>query len=185
MANSVMMFERGGTRHNAPIGKQQISIASGRKRRKGGSCPQPRKPCADCFAGTAKLRELHEVAGRAVTNFGGIEDTLRYLDWQLKAFVVADPLLRKGLSSSDTQRTLDAERATYFGTHMVVRRVLRGIDTGFRSAPVKRALGTEACAGAGRGASEPQIQANTPSPSLPLKGGGRRLRAGTKSHRDE
>jgi hypothetical protein len=44
---------------------------------------------ADLFADGDKIRDLFEVVGMVVTNFGGVEETLRYLDWQLRAFPLA------------------------------------------------------------------------------------------------
>lgn len=79
----------------------------------------------------------------AVTNFGGIEDTMHYLHWQLKAFAIADPLLREGRSANHVQERLDRERNIYFAKPPLFKATLDGIDTAFKAPSVETALGAD------------------------------------------
>ncbi len=97
----------------------------------------------DLFAGTEKLRGLMQTVGMVVTNFGGVEDTLRYLHWQLKAFALADPMLQSGVSPNDIQIALDAERKKYFIKFMVLSKILKGIDQAVAAPAVKAVLGVD------------------------------------------
>jgi hypothetical protein len=68
--------------------------------------PNRRPPSiADLFVGGDKLRNLFEVVGMVVTNFGGIEETLRYLDWQLQAYALA-AAMPAGTAENDVQIAL-------------------------------------------------------------------------------
>jgi hypothetical protein len=101
------------------------------------------KTGADLFSGTAELRELFEIVGMVVTNFGGIEDTMRYLHWQLKAFAIADPLLLASVPANDVQRKLGAERTIYFARTVLFKPTIDGIDKAFQAPSVDAALGTD------------------------------------------
>jgi hypothetical protein len=91
-----------------------------------------------------------EVVGRIVTNFGGTEDTLRYLHWQLKAFELADPMVRSGMPDNDMQRALATDRVQYFAKHMALYKILKGIDNALAAPSVKAALAADEAAYLGR-----------------------------------
>jgi len=80
-----------------------------------------------------------------VTNFGGIEETLRYLDWQLQAYALA-AAMPPGTAKNDVQIALGAPRTAYFGKHRILSVILRGIDTGLAHPSVVAALGANATA---------------------------------------
>ncbi len=108
--------------------------------------PSTRPPSiADLFVGGDKLRDLHEVVGLVVTNFGGIEETLRYLDWQLQAFALA-AAMPSGTPDNDVQIALVTPRGDYFAEHMVLSKILKRIDKGLSHASVASALGADAAA---------------------------------------
>jgi hypothetical protein len=102
------------------------------------------------FAGQEQHSALMEVVGRIVTNFGTTEDSLRYLHWQLQAFELAEPMAKSGLPDNDLQKALAPHRTTYFGKHMVLFRILEGIDKAFAAPAVKVALGPDEPAIVGR-----------------------------------
>jgi hypothetical protein len=106
--------------------------------------PSTRPPSiADLFKGGDKLRDLFEIVGMVVTNFGGIEETLRYLDWQLQAYAHATAM-PTGTPENDVQIALGAPRSAYFSRHLILSAILRGIDTGIAHPSVTAALGAEA-----------------------------------------
>lgn len=108
--------------------------------------PSTRPPSiADLFVGGDKLRDLFEIVGMVVTNFGGIEETLRYLDWQLQAYALA-VAMPAGTPENDVQVALGPPRGTYFGKHRILSVILRGIDTGLAHPSVGAALGASAAA---------------------------------------
>lgn len=105
--------------------------------------PSVRPPSiADLFVGGDKLRDLHEVVGLVVTNFGGVEETLRYLDWQLQAFALA-AAMPSNITENDVQIALCIPRNAYFASHMVLSRIFKGIDKGLAHPSVAAALGTD------------------------------------------
>jgi hypothetical protein len=95
--------------------------------------------------GGDKLRDLFEIVGMVVTNFGGIEETLRYLDWQLQAYALA-ATMPVGTSNNDVQIALATPRQSYFAKHLVLSKILKGIDKGFSHPSVTTALGANAAA---------------------------------------
>jgi hypothetical protein len=112
--------------------------------------PSRRPPSiADLFVGGDKLRDLFEVVGMVVTNFGGIEETLRYLDWQLQAYALA-AAMPAGTAENDVQIALAVPRAAYFAKHRVLSAILSSIDKGLGDPSVAGAL----CADAATVASE-------------------------------
>jgi hypothetical protein len=105
--------------------------------------PSVRSPSiADLFVGGDKLRDLHEVVGLVVTNFGGVEETLRYLDWQLQAFSLAAAMPAR-TPENDVQIALGTPRNDYFAKHMVLSKILKGIDKGLAHPIVATALGAD------------------------------------------
>jgi hypothetical protein len=100
---------------------------------------------ADLFVGGGKLRDLFEVVGMVVTNFGGIEDTLRYLEWQLHAFALA-AAMPPGTPDNDLQILLATPRSAYYAKHRSVSKILRGIEDGLANSDVATALGSNATA---------------------------------------
>jgi hypothetical protein len=108
--------------------------------------PSLRPPSiADLFVGGNKLRDLFEIVGMVVTNFGGIEETLRYLDWQLQAYALA-AAMPAGTAENDVQIRLGAPRTAYFGKHRSLSRILEGIDGGLSHSSVATALGADTAA---------------------------------------
>jgi hypothetical protein len=108
--------------------------------------PSIRPPViADLFVGGDKLRDLFETVGMVVTNFGGIEETLRYFDWQLQVYALA-AAMPAGTTENDVQIALGAPRTAYFGKHRILSAILRGIDAGLAHPSVGAALGASAAA---------------------------------------
>jgi hypothetical protein len=106
--------------------------------------PSTRPPSLiDLFAGGDKLRDLYEVVGLVVTNFGGIEETLRYLDWQLQAYTLV-AVMPAGTAPNDVQIALTTPRQGYFAKHMVLSNILKAIDKGLSSPSVVAGLGPDA-----------------------------------------
>jgi hypothetical protein len=106
--------------------------------------PSARPPSiADLFVGGDKLRDLHEVVGLVVTNFGGVEETLRYLDWQLQAFALG-AAMPAGTADKDVQIAFAAPRNDYFAKHMVLSKILKSIDKGLAQPVVATAMGADA-----------------------------------------
>ena len=106
--------------------------------------PSTRPPSiADLFVGGDKLRDLYEVVGLVVTNFGGVEETLRYLDWQLQAFALA-AAMPAGTADKDVQIALATPRNDYFAKHMVLSKILKSTDKGLAHPVVAIALGADA-----------------------------------------
>jgi hypothetical protein len=106
--------------------------------------PSIRPPSiADLFVGGDKLRDLFETVGMVVTNFDGIEETLRYLDWQLQAYALA-VAMPGGTTENDVPIALGAPRTAYFGKHRILSVILSGIDTGLAHPSVLAALGASA-----------------------------------------
>src|ERR1700730_11489612 len=97
---------------------------------------------ADLLAGGDKLRDLFEVVGMVVTNFGGIEETLRYVDWQLQAYALA-AAMPAGTSENDVQIALVVPRATYFGKHLSLSKVLKGISKSLGDPVIATGLGAD------------------------------------------
>ncbi len=98
---------------------------------------------ADRFAGTDKINELHRIVGAIVTNLGGVEETLRFLEWNLMAFDLAANM-QGVLTTSDVYRALEPEKNRYFVRHKLLFRILEGIGNGIDKASVQNALGDEA-----------------------------------------
>jgi hypothetical protein len=106
--------------------------------------PSTRPPSLiDLFAGGDKLRDLYELVGLVVTNFGGIEETLRYLDWHLQAYTLVSAM-PAGTAPNDVQISLTTPREDYFAKHMVLSNILRAIDKGLSHASVVAGLGADA-----------------------------------------
>jgi hypothetical protein len=78
-----------------------------------------------------------------VTNFGDVEETLRYLHWQLQAFALA-AAMQVGTADNDVQIALATPRNRYFAKYMVLSKILQGIDKGFIDPAVATALGADA-----------------------------------------
>jgi len=102
-----------------------------------------RRTGADIFVGTARINELHRKVGAIVTSLGGVEETLRFLDWNLMAFDLAAHM-PAGTPADDIVRALQPIKATYFAKHKVLSRILEGVTKGFGKTSVQNALGNGA-----------------------------------------
>jgi hypothetical protein len=98
---------------------------------------------ADLLVGGDQLRDLFEVVGKVVTNFGAVEETLRYLDWQLQAYELA-AAMPAGTTESKVQTALAASRSAYFRKHLSLSKILKGIDKGLSYPGATIALGAKA-----------------------------------------
>jgi hypothetical protein len=106
--------------------------------------PSTRPPFAiDIISGSNQVRDLFEIVGMVVTNFGGLEETLRYLEWQLQAYAQAAGM-PVGTPEAKVQKDLTEARTKYLEKHRVLSKILKGIDDGLSDPGVASALGAAA-----------------------------------------
>lgn len=103
----------------------------------------PARTGADLFEGTKRIDELFRKVGAIVTNLGGVEETLRFLEWNLLAFELAANM-PSGTSGNEVVLALQGPKATYLSKHKVLFKILDGIDNGIAKASVQAALGADA-----------------------------------------
>ena len=139
----------------------------------------PRRTGADLFEGTEHINELYRKVGAIVTSLGGVEETLRFLEWNLLAFELAANM-PSGTSGNDVVLALQSPKATYLSQRKPLFMILAGIGSGFAGSQRRRSCRAprRALAAAGAGARD-LARGRPPRGALPVgRCPGRRRGAG-------